>query len=146
MGNLVDIRCWLDTSELRDLVDQLEYPAEMVKAKTAQILGEYREHAEQPILGLESEGGLVSFIGLRFSSSHDAVIRHIAVRRDKRRYGLGREMIAAVFRAYSLASLTAETDRDAVEFYRRVGFEIESLGEKYPGVERFQCVLKREVG
>lgn len=32
--------------------------------------------------------------------------------------------------------ITAETDHDAIAFYRRYGFEIQSLGEKYPGVER----------
>ena len=32
---------------------------------------------------------------------------------------------------------------DAVEFYRKLGFSIESLGEKYPGVERFRCTLQR---
>ncbi len=33
----------------------------------------------------------------------------------------------------------AETDNDAVNFYWKYGFEITSLGEKYPGVERFLC-------
>ena len=34
---------------------------------------------------------------------------------------------------------TAETDKDAVDFYRKLGFSVTSLGEKYPGVERFHC-------
>ena len=38
--------------------------------------------------------------------------------------------------------ITAETDRDAVEFYWSSGFKVTSLGEKYPGVERFLCELK----
>lgn len=33
--------------------------------------------------------------------------------------------------------VTAETDHDAVGFYRTYGFSIHSLGEKYAGVERF---------
>jgi hypothetical protein len=33
---------------------------------------------------------------------------------------------------------------NAVNFYRNIGFEITSLGEKYPGVERFQCILLRD--
>ena len=36
----------------------------------------------------------------------------------------------------------AETDRDAVDFYRSCGFTIESLGEKYPRIERFLCTLQ----
>ena len=41
-----------------------------------------------------------------------------------------------------LKQLTAETDADAVGFYQRCGFEVESLGELYPGAERFRCTLK----
>jgi ribosomal protein S18 acetylase RimI-like enzyme len=40
-----------------------------------------------------------------------------------------------------LGTLEAETDSEALAFYRRIGFRVESLGEKYPGVERFRCVL-----
>jgi ribosomal protein S18 acetylase RimI-like enzyme len=35
----------------------------------------------------------------------------------------------------------AETDEEAVEFYRNIGFSIQSLGEKYPGVDRFKCTF-----
>jgi len=38
--------------------------------------------------------------------------------------------------------ITAETVRDAVKFYWSSGFKVTSLGEKYPGVERFLCELK----
>lgn len=36
----------------------------------------------------------------------------------------------------------AETDDEAVDFYRNIGFEVHSLGEKYPGVERFRCIYE----
>ena len=39
-----------------------------------------------------------------------------------------------------LIRLIAETDQEAVGFYRKCGFKVESLGELYPGVERFRCV------
>lgn len=38
----------------------------------------------------------------------------------------------------------AETDEEAVNFYRSIGFEVYSLGEKYPGVERFRCIYEVE--
>lgn len=40
--------------------------------------------------------------------------------------------------------MEAETDKNAVNFYRKIGFNITSLGEKYPGVERFKCTLNKE--
>jgi hypothetical protein len=36
----------------------------------------------------------------------------------------------------------AETDADAVDFYRAIGFAVENLGERYPGVERRRCRLE----
>jgi O-antigen ligase/ribosomal protein S18 acetylase RimI-like enzyme len=138
---MVSIRTRLDSPEVRELVNQLECPADIREAKTAEILAEYRQHPDQRILGLESEGKLVGLIGLRRATLTEVVIGHIVVRRDWPRLGLGREIIANVCRMYPSANIVAETDRDAVEFYRNLGFEIKSVGEQYPGVERFRCAL-----
>ena len=142
---MVDIRNRLRSAELRALVDQLEYPLEIREAKTTQILKGYNERLDQPILGVESNGELAGFVGFRLQPPDGAVIRHIAVRRDHRRQGIGRQMIFQVCSTYSLGLIYAETDHDAVDFYRKVGFAVESLGEKYPGIERFACKLERQV-
>ena len=143
MIGMVEIRDRLNSAEVRDLVNQLEYPLEIREIKTTQILREYHERSDQPILGVESNGELVGFIGLRLQPSDGAVIGHIAVRRDHRGQGIGRQMINQVCSAYGLSVIFAETDHDAVEFYHKVGFAVESRGEKYPGIERFACKLKR---
>jgi ribosomal protein S18 acetylase RimI-like enzyme len=142
MFDMIDIRYRLGSAEVRDLVDQLEYPAEIRERKTAEILKEYQEQSEQPILAVNASGKLVAFIGLRFELPHQAIIRHIAVHRSHRgQGGIGTQMILYVCSTYCIHKITAETDRDAVEFYRKVGFEVQSLGEKYPGTERFLCRL-----
>ena len=143
MIGMCDIRGRLGSEEVRELVRQLEYPREIREVKTAQILNEYREDPSQPILGAESNGELVGFIGLRLQPPDGAVIRHIAVRRDHRGRGVGRQMISQVCSTYGLRVVLAETDHDAVEFYRKVGFAVASLGERYPGTERFACTLER---
>jgi ribosomal protein S18 acetylase RimI-like enzyme len=61
----------------------------------------------------------------------------IAVAAAWRGRGLGRAVVEAAFAELALDSLHAETDADAVGFYRSCGFSVVSLGEKYPGVERF---------
>ena len=66
-------------------------------------------------------------------------ILHIAVDERKRHQGIGRRLIDAAVALESPREVQAETDHDAVEFYEHYGFSIQSLGEKYPGVERFQC-------
>ena len=142
---MVDLRNRLGFAEVRDLVDQLEYPIEIRPAKTAQILQEYREHPDQPLLGVEWNGELVGIIGLCLQPPHAAIIRHIVVRRDHRGKGIGRQMIHQVCETLLLRVIFAETDRDAVEFYRKVGFAVERLEETYPGTQRFTCTLERSV-
>ncbi|PTX64852.1 hypothetical protein C8P63_10170 [Melghirimyces profundicolus] len=46
---------------------------------------------------------------------------------------IGRKIIREWILEEGMREVTAETDRDAVGFYRRLGFEIRSLGERYPG-------------
>jgi len=58
-----------------------------------------------------------------------------------RKQGIGRKTIEPVRQSFGARSLIAETDREAVGFYERCGFTIESMGECYPGVERFRCTL-----
>lgn len=91
-------------------------------------------------LFIDNNGSASGFIGLRGEGA-SAEILHIAVDEHKRNCGIGRRIIDDLIELENLTELTAETDHDAVEFYRRYGFEIQSLGEKYPGVERFHCRL-----
>ena len=140
-SGLKDLSSSLGTEDVCELLLQLEYPAEVREAKTGQIISEYRDNAEQPILGLQLEGMLVGLVGLALRGDASAVIRHIVVRRSHRRRGIGRRMIEAVRHKYGLKHIFAEIDRDALDFYRKCGFEVTSLGEKYPGTERFWCTL-----
>lgn len=48
-------------------------------------------------------------------------------------------MIEQVVQDEGLCELEAETDLEAVDFYRKCGFTVATLGEKYPGVQRFSC-------
>ncbi len=141
MNEIIDIRSRLDSAEVRELINAFGYPSGICDTMTEQILLEYKENPDQPFLGMEVEDRLTALIGLRRLGSTDAVIRHIVVHPDSRGHGLGRDMIRNVCRMLSLTGLTAETDREAVGFYRKIGFRIRSLGEKYPGVERFDCRL-----
>jgi ribosomal protein S18 acetylase RimI-like enzyme len=104
------------------------------------VTARYREQAQWRLLGIEQSGILAGCIGLELTMGTCAVIHNIAVAIEFRGRGFGRAMIEAVAKQFQLGELVAETDVDAVEFYRRCGFEITSLGERYPGVERFRCV------
>lgn len=83
------------------------------------------------------EDEIVGCIGIEHISLSECEIKHIAVLSDHRGKGIGSKMINFITSKYP--SIVAETDNEAVDFYRRYGFFITSLGEKYPGVERFLC-------
>ncbi len=82
-------------------------------------------------------------IGIEIIGAKKARICHIAVVPQYRHNGLAVQMIKEVVRMYQLTYIEAETDDEAVEFYKNIGFQIKSLGEKYPGIERFHCYLEK---
>jgi ribosomal protein S18 acetylase RimI-like enzyme len=112
--------------------------------KMERVCSEYRSSTDRVLLGVVDEGGrLAGCIGLILGSGGSAVVKNISVRPDRRRKGVGRALLSEVIARFGIQALTAETDANAVEFYRRCGFSVESLGELYPGTERFRCTLSR---
>lgn len=67
------------------------------------------------------------------------VLLHIAT--SLRGRGVGRRLVARIRADGPALPIVAETDRSALGFYSALGFTATSLGEKYPGVERFQVCL-----
>jgi len=92
---------------------------------------------------LEFNGESIGCIGFEFINSNHCKIKHITVSPTERGNGLGRKMITFICDKYSVNLISAVTDKDAVNFYRNCGFKIIYLGEKYPGVDRFLCELRR---
>lgn len=86
------------------------------------------------------EGRLVAAVCIDVDRTRGRVIA-IGVASGDRRRGWGRSLIAALPGLLGVEGLYAETDAEAVGFYRAIGFTVTSLGEKYPGVERFACRL-----
>jgi ribosomal protein S18 acetylase RimI-like enzyme len=90
----------------------------------------------------ESDGGPIGIVGVERQPDSTDAICHIAVDPSNRGVGIGRRLIEHVAASTDGSRLVAETDVGAVDFYRACGFEIKSLGEKYPGVERFECTRR----
>ena len=69
----------------------------------------------------------------------------IAVNTAVRKRGIGAYMIERLVNAYALCTVTAETDDDAVGFYRKCGFCITEYTEDYDGkpVTRYHCKWMR---
>ncbi|GAB6612363.1 MULTISPECIES: GNAT family N-acetyltransferase [Bacillus] len=83
-------------------------------------------------------------IGIEIIGANKARICHIAVVPQYRYKGIALQMIKEVVRLHQLTYVEAETDKEAVEFYKKIGFQVKSLGEKYPGIERFHVYFKNK--
>ena len=67
----------------------------------------------------------------------------IAVERAHRCKGIGLYMISNIKNKYIDCTLYAETDDDAVGFYRKCGFTVSEYTQEYDGqsVRRYKCTL-----
>ncbi|KOF10037.1 hypothetical protein AC739_11825 [Planococcus glaciei] len=102
----------------------------------------YMAAANHRLYGFKIQEGIVGCIGVHLEEGQ-LEIRHIAVSPEVRGQGIGGRMIEWIQAEHSPFVVVAETDQEAVEFYRKAGFTAVSLGEKYPGVERFRCERKK---
>jgi len=70
-------------------------------------------------------------------------IMGIAVDSQHRKQGIGKRLILHACDSLNICTLTAETDDDAVSFYKRCGFEAEEFTKVFESGEykRYKCVL-----
>lgn len=82
-------------------------------------------------------------IVISFIKQYEIEILGIAVDMSARHQGIGSYMIGKLADNYKPISLNAETDDDAVGFYRRNGFSVAKLTKIYNGetVTRYKCKL-----
>ena len=122
-----------DDGEVEDIADRYRRPDEHLLGLVVEPSWESRaDAAGTPIacLGLEPGGDRT-----------EAMITSLAVLPGWRRQGFARALIFGACEHLGLHAMETETGTDAVGFYRAVGFSVTSLGELYPGIERFRCRL-----
>ena len=108
------------------------------KDKIQKILLAYAKEKEKYIYCYKKEKEILGFIGILDDKEH-ITINHIAVAIKSRGLGIGKKLIDYVFDKFLPESIIAETDDDAVNFYKKVGFEIQNLPEAYQGITRYKC-------
>jgi ribosomal protein S18 acetylase RimI-like enzyme len=145
----VDLRPRLDEPAVRAVLEVLAWRGD--DGDVDRIADRYRD-AHTRLLGLVVEeswetqgvspGTPIACIGLEPRGRDEAEITSLAVLPEWRRQGFARSLVFRACEQLALRTLEAETDADAVDFYRAIGFAVEKLGERYPGVERFRCRLE----
>ncbi|WGU96641.1 GNAT family N-acetyltransferase [Paenibacillus dendritiformis] len=134
----INVKPRLREAVIRDLIELCVFPD---PDKVESVLRKYEQNPGDELWGYESEGEVVGIIGFR-KHGKEIEILHIAVHPELRGAGFGRGMILELIHQEQPDVVKAETDEEAVDFYRNIGFVIESRGEVYPGVERFTCTYE----
>ncbi|MFC7679729.1 GNAT family N-acetyltransferase [Paenibacillus sp. GCM10028914] len=130
----------LDDIEVKELLAYSVFPD---PDRLDEAVEAYRKPNGLDLYGYEEDEVLVGIIGVD-TNGDELTIKHIAVTPENRGKDYGRGMILELMLQQKPARVIAETDDESVGFYRSIGFEIYSLGELYPGVERFRCVYEVE--
>ncbi|WP_367618557.1 GNAT family N-acetyltransferase [Paenibacillus andongensis] len=141
MKMLVNVKSRLNENEIQELLSYSVFPD---PEALQPVLERYENDANLWLFGYESEGIMVGIIGFELSNNQEMTITHLAVEPESRGVGFGRGIILEIIEDMSPIRIVAETDEESVQFYRNIGFVIRSLGEKYPGVERFLCTYEVE--
>ena len=92
-----------------------------------------------------SQTKIVGIIVVSFTEQYKIEIVGIAVDLPARGKGIGSYMINQLVNNYSLLSVYAETDNDAVGFYQKNNFRITEFSEIYDSetVIRYKCELTK---
>jgi len=135
--DLVDVSERLGEGKLSELFAlSVGYPT---PEKLAGLAARYSSESSWSAFALFEGANPVGVIGIELPSPGSARIQHISVSPGAQRSGIGRHLIEGIRTRNALRELYAETDAGSVPFYRRCGFFVTSLGELYPGIERFSC-------
>lgn len=136
---LIDIKAKLGDTNVQDLITLAIYPD---PEKVKRAIKSYKSNPALELLGYYDEEELIGLIGFHIQTNNILEIIHIAVSPDEQGHGYGRGIILEVLALKSPSKIIVETDEDSINFYRSIGFSVVSLGEMYPGVERFKCTYE----
>lgn len=109
--------------------------------KLSNIIDYYASKPNLKLLLLKFGKVLVGIVGIKLMREK-VIIKHIAISPYYRKQGFGRKVIKMLPLKYKVRIIEAETDAEAVEFYRKTGFSIQEVKVKPNSTPRFLCTLK----
>lgn len=130
----IDLKVY--NTNIEKLFSLCMYKADSEKVKL--LFDQYVSDSNKDLYLYKESEAYVGLIGIEVLP-RKVIIGHIATEKKRRSKGLASNLIDHVMSQYPSMTLEAETDDDAVMFYKKTGFDIKSLGEKYPGFPRYSC-------
>jgi ribosomal protein S18 acetylase RimI-like enzyme len=139
---LINIKTRINEGEILELIESSLFsdPDQLDKE-----IEDYIKDDSLEFYGLEAEGAIAGIIGFRMDADKQLTITHLAVKPEFRGAGFGRGLALEAIDLMEPALLAAEADEASVDFFRNIGFEIESLGEDASGLEKFKCTYHTEL-
>ena len=110
--------------------------------KLARVVERCRGNAARKLWGVTDGADVLGVAEYYIRDDGTLYICNIAVTEQRRGQGIGKFMIAALHEKYGLP-ITLETDDDAVDFYRKCGFEAQPFMHAQYGIRRWDCRLCR---
>ena len=130
-----DVKDHLDNNEIQKVLALCVFdssPEGMSKSIAA-----YKERNSRQFYGWVENGEMLGICGFEVHSDFVEIL-HVAVSEKAQRHGIGGKIINELMQKYGM-SIEAETDDDAVGFYRKCGFNTTAF-QKH-SVRRWTCVL-----
>lgn len=138
--NIVDIKSRLHDERILNVLSLSQYMP--TKEKLNILADKYETDSTVSAFAYEDNGFIFGIIILRHIANDEFEIIGIATDPAHRNQRIGSRLITFAVETLKCGITKAETDDDAVGFYRKYGFQVDSLGEKYPGCIRYLCALK----
>jgi ribosomal protein S18 acetylase RimI-like enzyme len=102
----------------------------------------YMQNQNIMVFSAKNREMFLGIIVLDISDVNKIIIHDIAVLNNYQSKGIGGSLINHCISVFKPYQIIAETDDDAVGFYRKFGFDILALGDKYgAGIVRYECTL-----
>ena len=132
--NLIDLRGRQDEPAVRRVLERSHGSTETLEEACAHC-----RSGEWTFIGWQEGEEILACAGAEQLTGGTIGIRSIAVAPAWRHRGLGRTLLDSLAGRAGASMVVAETDDDAVGFYRRCGFAIEDAPPKF-GRPRYWCV------
>ncbi|MBO6299492.1 MAG: GNAT family N-acetyltransferase [Lachnospiraceae bacterium] len=131
---------WLYSEEAFTIYADCMYKPELGKYR--ELMKQYMDSPAVMILVNQTDSDVSAIMVSEFTDD-DTKILGIAVAEKYRGYGIGRKMTEDLHQMSAGRPLLAETDGDALGFYRSCGFSVEKIRKRYPDgiAERYLCRL-----
>lgn len=127
-----------------DFMNTLKYSHyNPTQGKLEKITKAYSKNSNVHPFGAFENNQLIGFIVIKnINEQHkDYEIIDIAVQKQYRKLGVASKLIDYVIKNFDMVSLSAETDEEAVGFYKKYGFNV-TLAHVIENVNRYRCEYK----